>query len=535
VEALLDMQMTIVRKSAPFGPVMVLADDAVTKMVVADSCARWDLCDWLETGKVQVKVVTHQGPWIRDYGPQIEIGTNGPRVVHWRYYDTRQDEALLAKRSKLAEVRLQLIEDAFAGLNGKGGTLSELLTDEDQQATQDRKLNLLTQMDSIYANAAVLQRNVDEHSAYDIAQAVLKNPRFEYVSSGAFVDGGNLMRLGDGRCLTTRTLLSRNKDQNPGVDQELVAKGPCSQVIYLEPLPGPVIEHVDMFILPAGPKKVLLASFDLRQSYVERYWADLAPEEKVLAGEAAVAMRTNARRLREAGYEVIEAPSPLPRDDGEGGVYFPTVLNALVRSNAAGKTQVLAPVYGGYEEDVQAAALQAIRVAFGPEAEIVTIEATTAAKGQGAVHCLTLTVPLAASVFADSAMESDSRLQTARRMELEKALERSLQPPDLTGMWAYVEEHDAFRRAAAAASRMIFEFKGQEVVADLGNGEDPVEGKYQIVGKDGSTWAVKMVFGDKDLDVELTWLDPDHVRIALDWIDEPHVLVRVKAPASGKG
>ena len=527
--------MTIVRKTAPFGPVILLAADETTKAHVIEDCANWKLCTLIESGSVQVRVVNHEGPWIRDYGPQIEAGKNGPRVVHWRYYDTRQDDNAVEMRERINEQRLQLIEHAYKDTSGQDDPLGDLLDDEQakaKQAKEDRQLALLGQLDSILANASLLQRNTDDHAAFDIAESVLSSPRFEYVAPNAFVDGGNLMRMGDGRCLTTRTLLSRNKDIKVTLDQELIASGSCSQVIYLDPLPGPVIEHVDMFALPAGPKKVLLASFDLSQNYIKRYWGELTPEEKALTFDAAVAMQGNARRLRELGYEVIEVPAPLPRANGEEGVYYPTVMNALVRFNARGETQILVPVYADYEDDVQAAAMETIKNAFAPGTQIVPIDATEAAKLQGAVHCLTLTLPLSASVFADASLDNDRRLQVTRRGALEQEFGNHELPKDLSGTWFYVEEHDAYKRSVGSGK--TFEFTGNTVSVDFGDGDNPTEGTYKITGQAGAYWDAALKFGDTELDARLNWIDADHARIVLEDLDEPHVLVRKKPvpPAS---
>jgi agmatine/peptidylarginine deiminase len=524
-----DVQMTIVRKTAPFGPVIVLTADETTKARVLEDCANWKLCDLITSGSVQLRVVNHESPWIRDYGPQIEIGKSGPRVVHWRYYDTRQDDSAMEMRSRVNEERLHLIEHAFKNTSGKEASIGDLLESEEQaaaeQAKEDRALNLLAQMDSVLANSSVLQRNTDDRSAFDIAEAVLSSPRFEYVAPDSFVDGGNLIHMGDGRCLTTRTLLSRNKDVKVALDQELIAKGSCSQVIYLDPLPGPVIEHIDMFALPAGPKKVLLASFDLHQNYTERYWGELTPEQKTLTFDAAVAMKGNARRLRDLGYEVIEVPSPLPRDDDDG-VYYPTVLNALVRFNGRGGTQILVPVYEDYEDDVQAAAMETIKNAFGPNAQVVPIDATEAAKLQGAVHCLTLTLPMSVSVFADTQLDNERHLQVARREELEQELGNREIPNDLSGTWFYVEEHDAYKRSAASAE--TFEFSGNSVIVDSNDGDDPAKGTYEVTRKADANWEAALKFPETELDAKLKWIDADHVRIVLEELDEPHVLVRKK-------
>jgi agmatine/peptidylarginine deiminase len=526
--SLRDIQMTIVRKSAPFGPVILLVPTEAAKGKIADECAAYELCEWIDSGTVQVRVANHEGPWIRDFGPQVEAGKSGTRVVHWKYYDVRQDDHAAEMRSRINEARLALIEHAFRKLKGDDDPLDVLRgDDESSSAKVDRQLNLLSQMDAILANASVLQRNTDDRSAFDIAQAVLANPRFEYVPGESYVDGGNLLRMADGRCLTTRTLLSRNKDLKVSVDQDLVARGSCSQVTFLEPLPGPVIEHVDMFALPAGPKKILLASFDLRQPYIGRYWEDLSSEEKALTHDAAIAMQVNARRLRESGYEVVEVPMPLPRTDEETGVYYPTVLNALVRFNGRGSTQVLLPVYDRYEDDVQAAAIERIRSTFPAGTDIVPIDSTEAAKLQGAVHCLTLTLPRSISIFGDVRLESDRRSQTEVQTALEKDLKKREPARDLNGTWIVVEEHAASSHGASA-SAPSFEFDGKSVSLDMHDGDDALEGTFKVTKRQDANWAVTMKFDENEMEFQLRWLDSSRIRLLPDGEDEAMILVRRK-------
>jgi hypothetical protein len=69
------------------------------------------------------------------------------------------------------------------------------------------------------------------------------------------------------------------------------------------------------------------------------------------------------------------------------------------------RLQVVVPVYQNYQDDVQELALEKIKSAFGSDATLVTIEATQAAKAQGAVHCLTLTVPRRLTFFAQEDLD----------------------------------------------------------------------------------------------------------------------------------
>ena len=133
-------------------------------------------------------------------------------------------------------------------------------------------------------------------------------------------------------------------------------------------------------------------------------------------------MQQNADRLRNLGYEVVPVVAPFPRIPEGGQSYYPTVLNALVREGSDGSKQILVPAYKDYETDIQHTAVQQIREAFGPYAEIVSIEATEAAKAGGAVHCLTLTAPLRLSIFGDTADAARRNKYAAARRQLDQTV-----------------------------------------------------------------------------------------------------------------
>src|SRR5580658_2916397 len=380
---LLEIQMNIVRETAKFGPVLLLAPDETTKNAVYQRCKEFQICELFRSDRVRIKVVPHDGVWIRDFGPQIEAIGDSAYVVHWRYFDIRKEEAKREKFQELENARLKLLETRQE--EDQPDDFSQESTPEARKAVIaaiDAKSYLLREYSQILSEASV-QRSNDEDSAFDIADAVLAAPDFNYRSSGAAVDGGNLIKLEDGRCLSTRVLLSRNKDQNTNLDQELEKIGGCKNVTYLDPLPGPVIEHIDMFVLPAGGKRILLASYDLSKPFAAEYWSKLSNSELDLALNAELAMELDADRLRQLGYEVVPVPSPFPRVPANGHIYYPTLLNALLREGADGHKQLLVPSYKDYETDIQSSALNQISAAFGPKTEIVTIEATEAAKAQG--------------------------------------------------------------------------------------------------------------------------------------------------------
>jgi agmatine/peptidylarginine deiminase len=418
---LLETQLRIVRATANFGPVLLLAPDETSKDAVANRCEEFHLCELLNSDRVRIKVARHDGVWIRDFGPQISAAGDSASAIHWRYFDLRLEEAKREKQQELETARLNLL--AARQQQDQPETLappSSPSPSASHQSAIDAKLFVLKEYSQLL-NDTSPQRTNDENAAFDIADAVLASPNFQFQNSPLALDGGNLFKLDDGRCLTTRPLRVRNKDQNLDVVHELETYAGCKQVTFLDPLPGPVIEHVDMFLLPAGGNRLLLASYDLDSSFAEKYWSALSEEDRRLALEASLAMAANADVLRRLGYEVISVPSPFPQTPPNGHVYYPSVVNALVRVSAGGGRQILVPQFHDYETDIQSAAMQQIVAAFGPNSEVVPIESTDAAKSQGAIHCLTLSAPLSVSIFADSAAAARRASAQARKQQLDHA------------------------------------------------------------------------------------------------------------------
>ena len=76
-------------------------------------------------------------------------------------------------------------------------------------------------------------------------------------------------------------------------------------------------------------------------------WQTLDDRLKDLTTQAAIAMQRNADTLRKRGFNVVLVPGLPPRLTDDERVYYPTLMNALVRSNGTAQ-QVLVPSYAGY-------------------------------------------------------------------------------------------------------------------------------------------------------------------------------------------
>lgn len=227
---LLETQMNIVRETANFGAVLLLAPDDTTKAEMVQRCQEFQICELLRSDRVRMKVVPHDGVWIRDFGPQIDSEGDSADVAHWRYFDIRAEEVKREKLQELETARLKLLETRQQ--EDQPGQFSQQSAPDAHKAVVsaiDDRIFLLKEYSQIVSEASI-QRFNDDNSAFDIADAVLVAPDFHYKSSPVALDGGNLLKLDDGRCLTTRGFLSRNKDQNINLDQDS-RKSPAARML----------------------------------------------------------------------------------------------------------------------------------------------------------------------------------------------------------------------------------------------------------------------------------------------------------------
>jgi agmatine/peptidylarginine deiminase len=570
---LLAIQMHIVRAAAAFAPILLLAPDEPTQTAIHDRCAEFQICALLASDRVRIKIVLHDDVWVRDFGPQISSANDSAQVTHWRYFDIRTEEAKREKLQQLEAARLRLLQ-ARQQNQDQPDALDSALSPDARKAiasTIEDKLYVLREFSQLL-NETSPQRTNDDSSAYDIADAVLAAPDFHFTNSPLALDGGNLFRLDDGRCLTTRALLSRNKDQNLNVDQELAKTAGCQSVIYLEPLPGGVIEHVDMFLLPVGGKRLLLASYDLSNPFAAEYWSQLSDAERDLALHASLAMQANAERLRQLGYDVILVPSPFPQIPSGGHSFYPAVLNALVLHTADGAAHLLVPSFDNFESDIQSAALDQIKSAFGPHTELIPIEATAAAQSQGAIHCLTLTAPLHLSIFADSADSARRSAALARKAQLDQAaaaqIASQIPAAGLQGTWAIVEDSQSpstapaplsapaasdARSSNSASSDSHASASPQSTAGGTAADASPAlspqrifftstefqrgvfdrlaySGSYVIDQRNAATWSLHLVFADhQTTPAEARWLNPNEIQFTLNHGDHTWLLHRLNS------
>ncbi|MFL6203640.1 MAG: agmatine deiminase family protein [Thermoanaerobaculia bacterium] len=533
--SLLDVQMSIAHAAAAFDRVLLLAANSQTSSLISERCENYHLCDLLASGKVRIAIVSHQGPWIRDYGPQIGTSKDDVVVLDAQYSEPRRESSRKKRQAVINLMRLYLIHlrDQHSGESIDEEPLSEFSdTDMDLPAELfeelppgfflnvphepvviDQKLASLREMADIYRDGDFLARQTDDESPFELAQAAFKQS-FSLYRPKISLDGGEFIPFEGGDCITSRELIAKNGGVERSIRRDLLDFYGCQQIIYLHPLPGPnVIQHIDMFLLPAGGKRVFLAWYDPTEEPLKTQWGNLFAQQKNLILEAAVAMYKNEEELKRQGYEVIRVPSLAPRIE-QGSIFYPTVLNALVQVAGDGRRQVLMPFYEDYEEDIQQRALEVLKAGFGPDVKIEQIESTVAAQNQGAIHCLTIVIPRRLSIFED---QNDTLIRErlaalVRDIESEEVSTRDY---DFEGTWARgdgIEEAEKHPEASTLVVR-------DGMIAVLQGEEKNVSWPYRIIEKKSKDWFLTVSPDDLTTGEQrgqILWDDGDHIRLVLD-------------------
>lgn len=514
-----EVQMALVAKAAASGPVLVLVPSAEVENTIADHCDRFPgLCEALNGPNVRFLLVKHEGLWIRDFGPMIGWRTDGKAIVlDSRYYDIRSRQTVEYKRHQINQRRLDILTiesrlenepDGDEDDDDDGNALGALTKRAQLESLYDR----LTRVNDILRDDGGYLRDLDDLAPYAIAEAIFAPDTFALHRPPLFLDGGNLIQMENGRCLTTTDLIAANGGREDLVRAALTDYYGCRQILFLQALPGPVIKHVDMFLMPIDGRRVLLSSFlpedttpsDIseRDAYLDTLQAG-GPE---LLVKAAMAMRDNERKLTDAGVAVVRVPGLLPRLS-DRDIYYPTNLNGLIRADAKGGRQVFIPTYAGYAQKRQAAALRIIRQAFGSSADVIEIEATAAAKMQGAIHCLSMVVPVSLTYLADASSERVRADIAANLRQRARTMVQS-QHLVLSGAWKVRQS-----KKLPIGTRVVF--TEDELLISLGSLQIAhlIFDRPRVRGRD---WTITLRDGPSDRSpssATLRWLSSDSLRL----------------------
>lgn len=233
--------------------------------------------------------------------------------------------------------------------------------------------NGITILDADYLE---LDRRVDDNAPTELANLL----RVPVVQVPITLEGGNILSNGQGLCITTSTLISRNLKR--GYDEAAV-RGILrkyygfDQVVVLHPLMSEPTGHVDMFASFVAPNVVIVGEYD---PAIDPVNADvLNYNARVLA----------AVQTRWGPLQVVRMPMPSNRNS-----IWRTYTNVIYANDV-----VLMPVYPKIDEEKQAKARR-IFADLLPGWDIVEIDATSVIRQRGALRCVSINIPWLEDRFA---------------------------------------------------------------------------------------------------------------------------------------
>lgn len=209
---------------------------------------------------------------------------------------------------------------------------------------------------------------------YDgVFQAALEN-HTDFV-----LEGGSIESDGRGTIMTTTSCMTAPHRNQPldqrEIDRRLRILLHADRVIWLDHgrLQGDDTDgHIDTIVRMAPHDTLLYVGCD---DQADEHYADFAALEQQLQG---------LKTLDGRPYRLLRLPMPAAiRDDGER---LPATYANFVILNGA----VLVPTY--HQPSTDSAAMETIRQAF-PDREIIGIDARTAIRQHGSLHCLTMQYP----------------------------------------------------------------------------------------------------------------------------------------------
>jgi agmatine/peptidylarginine deiminase len=197
------------------------------------------------------------------------------------------------------------------------------------------------------------------------------------------IQGGNLLCNGKGLALTTTRIFEDNEIRFPDAKSNVPAEKQkfiinefknytnLKHIEVLEPLRNEATKHVDMFASFVSPEKVLVAKLaDPRRDPMNARVLDYN------------ANRLSKIKIDGKALEVVRVPIP-PRV----GTSWSPYTNVIIANKL-----VMLPVMKTDDRKVLRQAVEVYRQAL-PDHRVATVDLTSMAKLQGALHCLSVNIP----------------------------------------------------------------------------------------------------------------------------------------------
>ena len=247
------------------------------------------------------------------------------------------------------------------------------------------------------------QRPTDDHFPRDWAKVI----GAEHNSVPWTIQGGNLLSNGSGLALTTTRLYDDNKvvfNRRPGVDVvkeqhdfvvgEFKKYTNLKHIEVLQPLQNEETKHVDMFATFVNDKEVLIAKVDPRLDSLNARILDYNAKllERIKIGGTPI--------------KVHRIPVPVRR-----GTSWSPYTNAIIANEL-----IMMPVMKTDDRETMREAVNVYRKLF-PDHRVATVDITSMAKLQGALHCMSIHVPSFVELPQDKLVSYDRALKWAEKHE----------------------------------------------------------------------------------------------------------------------
>src|SRR5262249_20759184 len=96
------------------------------------------------------------------------------------------------------------------------------------------------------------------------------------------LDGGDFFTDGEGVCFTSTETLLRNGSNEEDMNMLFKLYFGCMRTIYLRPLPGPTVKHIDMFFKLVDSNTILLGKYRKRNNDNDPAWFLQKKAEEIL-------------------------------------------------------------------------------------------------------------------------------------------------------------------------------------------------------------------------------------------------------------
>ncbi len=189
------------------------------------------------------------------------------------------------------------------------------------------------------------------------------------------MEGGDLLGDGQGLCLTSRRLITRNQQDRGYTPEQIWAllqqHGGFTDWFPLPSLSGEPTGHVDMYLTVVAPLTVVVGEYDPAVDAENAKWLDWSARQ--------LASRPTSR----GAITVARIPMP-PHDDG----IWRTYTNVVFANGV-----LLVPAYPDKCPDLDAKARE-VFARLLPDWRVVSVDCSSLIRRNGALHCVTMGLPV---------------------------------------------------------------------------------------------------------------------------------------------